>query len=118
MDEIVQDHPHFTHLRKRVADVKRREFRSVKWLFTDSNIAPKDSLDDVEAIVTHPDVRIRGLLLTLKLSDWDSFVALPEFVERVRSWGFREVTTRQLAFNRREICLAAKRSTKDSAHHG
>ena len=35
------------------------------------NVAPRYTLDAVEAIVTHPEVNIRGLLLTLKLPDWD-----------------------------------------------
>ena len=34
------------------------------------NLAPGYTLDAVEAIVTHPDVHIRGLVLTLKLADW------------------------------------------------
>lgn len=107
MDEVVTAHPHFVHVRKRVADLKRREFRQIKWLFADSNIAPAEALEDVEAIVTHREVRIRGMLLTLKLSDWALLETVPALVERVRSWGYQEVATRQLAFNRREICLAA-----------
>ncbi len=114
MDEAVLAHPHFTHLKKRAADVRRREFRPVKWLFADSNIAPHNSLDDVEAIVTHREVQVRGLLITLKLSNWKVFESIPAFVDRVRSWGFQVVSTRQLAFNRREICLAAKRGTKSA----
>lgn len=114
MDSKVLEDPRFTHVKKRVSDLKRREFRSVKWLFTDSNIAPKDSLDDIEAIVLHREVHVRGLVLTLKLSEWDQVKAIPEHVERVRAWGFSDVKTRQLAFNRREICLAASRTPKDA----
>jgi 23S rRNA (cytidine2498-2'-O)-methyltransferase len=114
MDPKILGDPRFTHVRKRVADLKRREFRSVKWLFTDSNISPQDSLDDVEAIVTHREVHVRGLLVTLKLSDWSAVDDISKYVERVRGWGFSEVITRQLAFNRREICLAASRTAKDS----
>ena len=49
---------------------RRREFRGVKVLAADINVAPNYTLDTVETIVTHPEVRIRGLLLTLKLLDW------------------------------------------------
>jgi 23S rRNA (cytidine2498-2'-O)-methyltransferase len=111
IDEGIAADPRFRHLRMRVADVKRREFRTVKWLFADSNIAPANALDDVEAIVTHRDVRVRGLVLTLKLSDWTVLQSVPEFVDRVRGWGFDSVATRQLAFNRREVCLAARKSS-------
>jgi hypothetical protein len=33
--------------------------------------------------------------------------SLAECVQRVRSWGYRYVNVRQLAFNRQEVCLAA-----------
>jgi 23S rRNA (cytidine2498-2'-O)-methyltransferase len=109
MDEAVLNHPNFSHVKKRASAVRRREFRSIKWLFADSNIAPQSALDDLEGIVMHREVHVRGLIAMLKLSDWDAFESLPQFVERVRSWGFQDVSTRQLAFNRREICLAARR---------
>jgi 23S rRNA (cytidine2498-2'-O)-methyltransferase len=112
VDELVREHPHFRHLRKRVAMVKRREFRDVKWLIVDANIAPKNTLDDVEAIVTHRDVHVRGMIVTLKLSDWKGLGSLPAYVERVGGWGFDDVITRQLAFNRQEICLAARRRSR------
>ena len=87
MDETLLANPNFRHLRKRAADVRRREFRPIRWLFVDSNIAPRDSLDDVEAIVTHHEVHVRGLLVTIKLSNWKVLESVPKFVERVRSWG-------------------------------
>ncbi|HEV3022079.1 MAG TPA: SAM-dependent methyltransferase, partial [Pirellulales bacterium] len=67
VDPHVLAHPKFRHIRKRGADVRRREFRRVTWLAADMNVAPQYTLDTVEAIVTHPTVTIRGLLLTLKL---------------------------------------------------
>jgi 23S rRNA (cytidine2498-2'-O)-methyltransferase len=101
--------PGFTHVKKRAADIKRREFQDVNWLTADSNVAPAYTLDSVEAIVTHADVHIQGLLLTLKLLDWDLADHLPEYLERIRSWGFRYVRARQLAHNRQEVCVAALR---------
>jgi hypothetical protein len=32
---------------------------------------------------------------------------LPEYIDRIRSWGYRDVRARQLQFNRQEICVAA-----------
>jgi 23S rRNA (cytidine2498-2'-O)-methyltransferase len=110
MDERVLAHPHFAHIRKRAADVKRRELTQVRWLFADSNVAPKHTLDSVEAIVTHGEVHVRGMLLMLKLPDWQLADQIPEYLERVRSWGFRYVRARQLAFNRQEICVCAMRN--------
>ena len=66
-------------------------------------------LDAVEAVVTHPAVSVRGMLLTLKLSELALAAELPEFIDRVRGWGYHDVRARQLAFNRQEVCLAALR---------
>src|SRR5690606_33614331 len=91
MDAVVLAHPHFVHLKKRGADVRRREFRKTRWLIADLNVAPSYTLDTVEAIVLHPEVKIRGLLLTLKLLDWQLAEEVPAYLERVRSWGYRQV---------------------------
>ncbi len=109
MDPLVLEHPRFRHVRKRAADLKRREFRDVRWLFSDANVAPKHTLDTVEAIVTHREVHIRGLLLTLKFPDWQLAERLDEYLARVRDWGYRYVRARQLAFNRQEVCVVALR---------
>jgi 23S rRNA (cytidine2498-2'-O)-methyltransferase len=107
MDPRVLAHPQFTHLRRRSTQVRRREFRKVRWLAADMNVAPNYTLDAVEGIVTHAEVSIRGMLLTLKLLEWDLAARLPEYIERVRGWGFNVVRARQLQHNRREVCLAA-----------
>jgi 23S rRNA (cytidine2498-2'-O)-methyltransferase len=109
VDPRVAGHPNFTHLRKRGADVRRREFRKVRWLTADLNVAPAYTLDTVEAIVTHPEVNVRGLILMLKLLDWALADEVPEYVARVGSWGYRRVAARQLQHNRQEVCLAARR---------
>ncbi len=109
MDPVVLADPNFTHWKKRGADVRRREFRGVKVLAADINVAPNYTLDTVENIVMHPEVSIRGLLLTLKLLDWKLAESLPEYLDRVRSWGFGHVKARQLHHNRQEVCVAAKR---------
>jgi 23S rRNA (cytidine2498-2'-O)-methyltransferase len=109
VDPAVLAHPRFRHLRKRGKDVRRHEFVGVRWLAADMNVAPQYTLDTVEAIVTHPDVTIRGLVLTLKLADWSLAAQLPEFAERVRGWGYRDVRMRQLATGGQEVCLVALR---------
>ncbi len=109
MHPAVLAEPHFTHVRKRAADVRRRDFRGVDWLLADMNVAPAYTLDTVEAIVRHPSVRVRGLLLTLKLIDWKLAEEVPVFLERIRSWGFPYVRARQLQYNRQEFCVAALR---------
>ena len=107
MDPAVTANPNFTHIRSRVSQVGRREFRKIRWIMADMNVAPEYTLDAVEAIVTHPEVNVRGLLLTLKLFEWKLAERIPEYLDRVRQWGYNEVRARQLRYNRQECCLAA-----------
>lgn len=104
--------PNFTHVQKRAADVRRREFRGIPWLAADMNVAPDTTLETVEAIVTHEAVNVRGLLLTLKLLDWKMADAVPEYLDRIRRWGYTNVQARQLAHHRQEIGVVALRSTR------
>jgi 23S rRNA (cytidine2498-2'-O)-methyltransferase len=109
VDPVLREHPRFRHLKKRGADVRRSEFHGVRWLVADMNIAPQATLAEVEPIVTHPGVTIRGLVLTLKLSDWNLAEQIDDFVARVRGWGYRDVRVRQLTTGGQEVCLVALR---------
>jgi len=103
-------HPNFTHIRKRAADVRRREFRKTRWLVADMNVAPEYTLDAVEAIVMHDESDVAGVLLTLKLLDWSLVEELPAYLKRIRSWGFPMSQTRQLHHGRQEICVVAQKA--------
>jgi 23S rRNA (cytidine2498-2'-O)-methyltransferase len=107
MAEIVLNHPRFTHIRRRSTQVRRREFRKIRWLTADMNVAPNYTLDAVEGIVTYPEVNVRGMLLTLKLPEWDLTDRVNEYLARVRSWGYNLVSARQLQHDRREFCVSA-----------
>jgi 23S rRNA (cytidine2498-2'-O)-methyltransferase len=109
VDPAVVAHPRFRHLKKRGKEVRRAEFLGVRWLVADMNIAPEATLDEVEAIVTHPNVTIRGMVLTLKFSDWSRAELLPEITKRVHDWGYRDVRVRQLVTGGQEVCLVALR---------
>jgi 23S rRNA (cytidine2498-2'-O)-methyltransferase len=109
MHPAVLAHPNFVHVRKRGAEVRRRDLRGTRWLMADMNVAPNYTLDTVEAIVTHRQMNVRGLLLTLKLLEWELARHLPEYLERIRGWRFPLVRARQLQHNRQEITVAALR---------
>jgi 23S rRNA (cytidine2498-2'-O)-methyltransferase len=109
VDPVVLAHPRFRHLKKRGRDVRRQEFLGVRWLVADMNIAPQDTLNEVQPIVTHPGVAIRGMVLTLKLASWSMAEQLPELDGRVRGWGSRDVRMRQLTTGGQEVCLVALR---------
>ena len=110
MHESLLEISEFTHIRKKVADMKRSDFSEVKWRMSDSNVAPSYTLDSVEHIVTSPKANIRGMLLTLKMIKWELAADLPAYLDRIRSWGYQYIRTRQLAFNRQEICVAVMKS--------
>jgi 23S rRNA (cytidine2498-2'-O)-methyltransferase len=109
VDPAVLEHGRFRHLKKRGKDVRRKEFEGVRWLAADMNIAPQATLEEVEQIVTAPGAAIRGMILTLKFSDWRAAHELPQLAARVRGWGYREVRTRQLVTGGQEVCLVALR---------
>ena len=110
MHEALMKNPNFTHVRKKASEMKRSDFSSVKWLMSDSNVAPNYTLDGVEDIVNNKRTNIRGMLLTLKMIKWELAAELPSYLDRIRGWGYQYVRARQLAFNRQEICVAVQRS--------
>jgi 23S rRNA (cytidine2498-2'-O)-methyltransferase len=107
MDPVVLADAHFRHIRKRSKEVPRAEFIGIDWLTCDVNLPPNYTLDTVKAIVSHPGVKFKGMLLTLKLVKWSLAQDIPKYLGRIRSWGFRYVRARQLHHNRQEICVAA-----------
>ena len=105
LDPVIAGNRRVTHLKMRGHQVPYRSLSGVSWLLADSNVAPKHTLDTVEAMVGAKNTRFRGLLLTLKFSKIDQADELPAYVQRVNSWGFQFVKTRQLAYGRQEVCL-------------
>lgn len=110
LEEGIAAHPNLTYLKCRGKEVRKKQLKDVRWLLSDVNVAPNYTLDTIEEIVSNQSVtKIRGLILTLKLSEFSLASEIPNWIDRVKSWGFQLVKTRQLAFNRREICLVAIR---------
>jgi 23S rRNA (cytidine2498-2'-O)-methyltransferase len=110
VDESVAEHPNFLHVRRRSTEVPKKDLARARWLAADMNVAPTYTLDAVEDVVRNKTGTIRGMILTLKFADWSLAGSIHELVKRVQSWGYKDVRTRQLAFNRQEICMVALRS--------
>jgi len=107
MEDEVLNHENFTHIRRKFHEVRKRDFKGIKWLLCDMNVAPKLTLDMVEEAVGYEGVDFKGLIVTIKIAEWDMVSDIPSVIKRVKSWGFQVVKARQLALNRREYCLIA-----------
>lgn len=106
MDPRIGKHPKFRHLRARAGDLPRREFRGAKWLLVDSNVRPEKTLVTVENIVTNPQTEFQGLLITMKIGDYDSTDLIQQWQERIERWQPQSIAVRQLARNKVEVCFA------------
>lgn len=113
LDPEIAEHPKLMHLQMRSKDVRKKDVAGSRWLVADLNVAPNYTLDTVEDFVSNQHLHLRGMILTLKLTKWELAATLGECRERVKAWGFDIVKTRQLAFNRREVCLVAIRDRMD-----
>lgn len=107
MKPEIAEHANFRHIKKRGREVRKNEFADARWLFADANVVPDQTLDTVEDIVKHAQVHVRGMLLTIKMPEWKLAGEIPQYLSRIRSWGYKYVKPRQLAFNRQEICIVA-----------
>lgn len=103
----IAKHANVKHLKMRGRDVPHRQLSNVAWLLVDSNVTPIHTLDTVEELVSGQHTHVRGMLLTLKFTDPKLATEIGSYVQRIKSWGFRFVKTRQLAYGRQEVCVMA-----------
>ena len=108
MDPRIAKHPKFRHIRARAGDLPRKEFRGAKWLLVDSNVKPEKTLTTVANVVRNRNSDLKGLLMTLKIGDYDSVSDIDNWIEIVQSWDAKQIDIRQLARNRREVCFAVR----------
>lgn len=106
-EPVVMQHPRYRHLRGRAKEIKKGQMARCDYLAIDANVSPNYTLDVAEELIGHRLSRMIGVLLTLKLKDAAAASRLPEYLDRVRTWGFSRVAARQLAHNRREITVVA-----------
>lgn len=106
MDERIAKHPRFHHLRARAGDLPRKVFRGAKWLLVDSNVKPEKTLVTIKHIVTHRDCDLQGLLITLKIGDYEAVGRVEDWMARIQEWNPSRVKVRQLARNKVEVCFA------------
>ena len=108
MDPRVAKHPKFRHLRARAGDLPRKTFRGAKWMLVDSNVRPEKTLVTVENIVANARTDFRGLLLTMKIGDYDALDLIQQWRSTIERWNPVSIDVRQLARNRVEVCFAVR----------
>lgn len=106
MDARIAKHPRFRHIRARAGDLPRKEFRGAKWMLVDSNVRPDKTLVTVENIVANAQTDFQGLLITMKIGDYDSIDLIDQWHQRIESWKPKSIKVRQLARNKVEVCFA------------
>lgn len=96
----------FEHIMRPVATVPREELpESVEWLLLDMNVEPRISLFSVDRLATRMSDTLLGMILTVKLNQWDFAKQVPHWLEHVRLMGMSKVRATQLAHSGREIVI-------------
>ena len=103
-------------LQRPISEVKASDLPGpVAWIACDVNIPPSELLDVLRRLVLHLRPSLRGLLLTIKLSDDRVVTDLPRLLTHIEGLGFPNVRATRLPSNRREVFVAAIRPKLPSA---
>lgn len=111
MDPRLAARPGFRHLAKNADAVTAAELPPrVDYLLLDVNLAPRAAARLALRLAALRRDTLRGLVLTLKMNDWSYLANVDELAPQLRALGFPDVRARQLATNRREVCVVATRA--------
>ena len=112
MDPVVLKDRGLKHIRRKARDVPKKDLENVRWLTIDINMPPSYTIEVIRDYVLERGLPVRGIIATLKLPDWKLATEVQTYRKQLEDLGFGTVQTRQLAFNRQEICLVAVRKRK------
>jgi 23S rRNA (cytidine2498-2'-O)-methyltransferase len=108
MSPVVGGNPAFQQLKLPIAAMTRDIVPdAIHWLIVDLNLAPPLALKAVQKLIPPLRPTLLGAVFTLKLNDWALAGEIPEWVARIKAFGFGEVNAVQLPANRREITVVA-----------
>ena len=104
-----REEPAFYHCRKPAALVSKRDLgEGVTWFLSDMNQNPEVTLKECARIVGMAP-SIRGVLITLKLSEMEAVERKADWIRSLRDLGFTTVRLQQLSVNHRELALLGLR---------
>ncbi len=109
MAPLPEDKATLRQVRKKAALLKASDVGpDVTWLALDINLHPNDVFKPLEKVMAFVP-KLKGALLTFKLTDARLAAQVPALLERVKALGFKTARARQLAYGRREVFVFAKR---------
>ena len=104
--------PNVHHLASTIGALRWEQLpERIDWLLLDVNLAPQVALHQLTRLIPPMKASLRGAVLTLKLNEWRFVDELPALTQRIRDFGFANVTLQHLPSNRREICAIATART-------
>ena len=86
---------------------RSREFGKIRWLTADMNVCARLHAGRHRGNCHTPASQYSGVIVDAKLSAPDAANQVPQYLDRVRGWGYNVALARQLQYNRREVCIAA-----------
>lgn len=99
--------PWFYHCRKPAALASKRDLgKDVTWFMSDMNQAPDVVLKECARFLSMAP-SIRGVLITLKLTDLLQVAEKPQWFAALRTMGFQTIRLQQLSVNHKEFALLA-----------
>jgi 23S rRNA (cytidine2498-2'-O)-methyltransferase len=106
MADVVLKNPAFVHLKQVVASVRRDDLPpSVQWLLLDMNVEPRIALQAADRLSAMFKDTLLGVLLTVKLNQWEMAEQIPQMLKQVEEMGMTRVRGTQLPSNKQEIFL-------------
>lgn len=106
MAPIVLGNRDFMHVQRPVAALRREELpASIQWLLLDMNVAPAVTLHQVSRLAGLMKDSLLGVVLTVKLNEWEMAREIPHYLEQIKQMGMIRLRARQLYHNRQEISV-------------
>lgn len=82
--------------------------KKVDWIVVDMGVSAPIAVHALSKVVPMYRHTIKGMLITLKLNEWELAERIPELLEKIRRFGFRHVEAACLPSFRQEIGVVAQ----------
>jgi len=80
----------------------------VDWIVVDMGVSAPIAVHALSKVVPMYRHSLKGMLITLKLNEWELAERIPDLLEKIRGFGFRQVESACLPAFRQEIGVVAQ----------